>query len=157
MSIVSLPFDSYPGAGRKLLGRPTGDVARRGYGRKVLTWCDGRCTYCGLDMGGFEGWLQLSVDHVVPQQAIGAGVPADWVRDASNVVACCRSCNDLFNRDPGVTTIPATLDAFYELRDTLFAARRTRIIERRATEKAWFEANVLPDLGRPSGGKPHDD
>jgi len=157
MSTVNLPFDGYPGGGRELLGRLRGDVARRGYGRKVLTWCDGRCAYCGLDMGVFEGWLQLSVDHVVPQQAIGAGVPADWVLDASNVVACCRSCNDLFNRDPGLTASPASLDAFYVLRDTLFAARRARIMERRAAERAWFDANVVPALGRPTGDYPHDD
>ncbi|MGD0862934.1 MAG: HNH endonuclease [Candidatus Limnocylindrales bacterium] len=139
---VDLPFASYPGSGQELLGPPHGDVARRGYGRDLLAWCGERCVYCGLDMSVFEGWLQLSVDHVVPQQAIGMGVPADWVLDRANVVACCRSCNDLFNRDPGVSVVPPSLEAFLELRDASFLQRRARINERRAAERAWFEENV---------------
>jgi 5-methylcytosine-specific restriction endonuclease McrA len=140
--LVDLPFASYPGGGRELLGRPHGDVARRGYGRDILAWCGLHCVYCGLDMSKFEGWLQLSVDHVVPQQAIGMGIPADWVLDRTNLVACCRSCNDLFNRDPGVSAVPPSLEAFLELRDASFLGRRARIKERRAAEHAWFKKNV---------------
>jgi hypothetical protein len=95
-------------------------------------------------MSNFEGWLQLSVDHVVPQQASGAGFPTEWVLDATNIVACCRSCNDLFNRDPVVDPVPPTLEGFHDLRDRLYLARRARIIERRAAERAWFEEHVLP-------------
>jgi hypothetical protein len=139
---VDLPFTNYPGGGREPLGRPHGDVARRGDARALLDWCGRCCAYCGLDMSNFEGWLQLSVDHVVPQQTIGL-IPADWVLDRTNLVACCRSCNDLFNRDPGVTAVPTTPAAFFDLRDASFLRRRERIVERRAAEKAWFEENVL--------------
>lgn len=139
----ALPFDAYPSGGRVLLGKPKGDLARRGYGRDALAWCGFQCAYCGLDMSTFEGWLQLSVDHVVPQQATASGFPAEWVLGATNLVACCRSCNDLFNRDPVVDPLPPTLDAFYQLRDRLYLARRARIIERRAKERVWFEENVL--------------
>jgi hypothetical protein len=142
-----LPFDGYPSGGRALLGRPKGDIARRGYARDVLAWCGFQCAYCGLDMSIFEGWLQLSVDHVVPQQATGVGFAREWVLDASNLVACCRSCNDLFNRDPVVDPVPAGLESFFDLRDRLYVARRARIIERRATERRWFEENVLPVAG----------
>ena len=95
-------------------------------------------------MSVFEGWLQLSVDHVIPQQSVASGFPAAWVLDATNIVACCRSCNDLFNRDPHVDAVPESIEAFYDLRDRLYHARRARIIERRAQERAWFENNVLP-------------
>ena len=63
---IQLPFAAYPGHGRELLGRSHGDVARHGYARDILGWCDQECVYCELDMSTFEGWLQLSVDHVVP-------------------------------------------------------------------------------------------
>jgi hypothetical protein len=142
---ASLPFVGYPSGGRTLLGKPKGGLARRGYGRDALAWCGFQCAYCGLDMSTFEGWLQLSVDHVIPQQATVLGFPAQWVLDATNLVACCRSCNDLFNRDPIVDPLPPTLEAFYELRDRLYLIRRARIIERRATERVWFEEHVLRD------------
>jgi hypothetical protein len=144
VTIETLPFDSYPHGGRSLLGKAKGDLARRGYGRQALAWCDFACAYCGLDMSVFEGWLQLSVDHVIPQQSVTTGFPAAWVLDATNIVACCRSCNDLFNRDPHVDAVPESIVAFYDLRDRLYLARRARIIERRAEERAWFEDNVLP-------------
>lgn len=144
MTIETLPFDSYPDGGRSLLGKPKGDLARRGYGRQALAWCGFACAYCGLDMSVFEGWLQLSIDHVIPQQSVASGFPAAWVLDATNIVACCRSCNDLFNRDPHVDPVPESIEAFYALRDRLYLARRARIIVRRAEERAWFEDNVRP-------------
>jgi hypothetical protein len=146
----AIPFREYPDGGQRLLGRPKGDVARRGYGRQVLQWCGHRCAYCGLDMTMFEGWLQLSVDHVIPQQAIAAGFPEDWVLDTANLVACCRPCNDLFNRDPVIEPAPITLEGFLQLRDRLFLARQARIMERRENERAWFAEHVLPGHRRPS-------
>jgi len=109
-------------------------------------------------MSVFEGWLQLSVDHVIPQQSIASGFPAAWVLDTTNIVACCRSCNDLFNRDPHVDAIPESIEAFYDLRDRLYLARRARIIERRAEERAWFEENVhpaAPEANEPAAGPVH--
>lgn len=77
------PFDGYPEGGRSLLGKPrSGDSsARRGYGRDVLRYCRYQCAYCALDMTKFEGWLQLLVDHVVPQQMVALGFPGEWILD----------------------------------------------------------------------------
>jgi hypothetical protein len=142
----SLPFDRYPGAGRSLLGPPpTGDgTARHGYGLQALPWAGYRCAYCGLDMSTFEGWLQLSIDHVVPQQMVGAGYPREWILDAINVVAACGACNGYFNRDPVLGDPPTTLDGFCALRDRVFVERRERILKRRQVERAWFDAHVDP-------------
>jgi hypothetical protein len=101
-------------------------------------------------MGTFEGWLQLSVDHVIPQHAIAAGFPEDWVLDTSNLVACCRPCNDLFNRDPVIEPAPITLEGFLQLRDRLFLARQARIIERREKERGWFAEHVQSGQRMPS-------
>src|SRR5664279_6350489 len=35
---------------------------------------------------------------------------ASLVRSAANLVACCRPCNDLFNRAPVVESVPSTLE-----------------------------------------------
>jgi hypothetical protein len=139
-----LPFATYPGGGRQLLGVPRwGDgTARRSYGRQVHEPCGFRCAYCGLDLGTFQGWLQLSIDHVVPQQMIKAGYPKAWVLDTIYVVACCMACNGLFNRDPAALEVPTTLDAFFAIRDELFAQRRARIRVRRELERGWFEREI---------------
>ncbi len=144
--IAELPFLAYPEGGRVLLDKPRwGDgTARRSYGLKALEWCGYRCAYCGLDMSTFEGWLQLSVDHVIPQQSQGAGYPAEWILDAINVVAACMACNGYFNRDPVLDAVPTTLEAFCDIRDRVFRDRQARILARRETERAWFETNVLP-------------
>lgn len=111
---------------------------------KALEWCGYRCAYCGLDMSTFDGWLQLSIDHVIPQQMQGAGYPAEWVLDAINVVAACMACNGYFNRDPVVDAVPATLEAFCVIRDRVFLERKERILTRRDVERSWFAANIRP-------------
>jgi hypothetical protein len=142
----AVPFDAYPEGGRALLGKPKwGDgTARRSYGVKALKWCGYRCTYCGLPMSSFEGWLQLSIDHVVPQQMQSVGYPTEWVLDAINVVAACLACNGFFNRDPVIGDVPTTLEAFCDIRDRVFVERKAQILERRAAELAWLETNINP-------------
>jgi hypothetical protein len=138
------PFDKYPDKGLKPIRRLRGTVARHGHAREVLENGGFACAYCGLDMTVFEGWLQLSVDHVIPQQMVTFNWNPDWVLDEFNVVACCRPCNDLFNRDPVLGDPPASLEEFIAIRDRVFADRRVRILERRAAERDWFDANVTP-------------
>jgi hypothetical protein len=98
-------------------------------------------------MSTFEGWLQLSIDHVIPQQMQGAGYPAEWVLDAINVVTACLACNGYFNRDPVLGEVPRTLETFCDIRDRVFRERRARILERRATERSWFEGHIKPRDG----------
>jgi hypothetical protein len=143
---VDLPFAAYPGSGRKLLGkRRWGDgTARRSYGVKALEWCGYRCAYCRLDMSTFEGWLQLSIDHVIPQQSQGAGYPAEWILDATNLVAARLACNGYFNRDPVLDAVPLTLEAFYDIRGRVFRQRKGRMLARREAELVWFNAHIRP-------------
>ncbi|HEY7023409.1 MAG TPA: hypothetical protein VH371_00435 [Candidatus Limnocylindrales bacterium] len=70
------------------------------------------------------------------------------VEDAINVVAACGACNGLFNRDPAVADVPATLDDFLTIRDELFRARKARILERRAKERDWFDKNIWAGAAR---------
>ena len=148
-----LPFSAYPESGRSLLGKPRwGDgTARRSYGVKALEWCGYRCAYCHLDMSSFEGWLQLSIDHVVPQQMQGAGYPTEWVLDAINVVAACMACNGYFNRDPVVGEVPTTLESFCDIRDRVFRERKARILVRRATERTWFDEHIRQGASEDDG------
>lgn len=138
------PFDQYPEEGRRPTKRLTGALARHGYAHEVLRYCGYRCTYCGLDMSKFEGWLQLSIDHVIPQQMVKRGWNPEWVFDRFNVVASCRPCNDLFNRDPVLGDPPSDLSSFLTLRDRVYVDRRARIRQRRAEERRWFGKNVTP-------------
>ena len=95
-------------------------------------------------MSTFEGWLQLSIDDVIPLQPQGAGYPAEWILDAINVVAACMACNGYSNRDPVLDAVPVTLEAFCDIRDRVFGERKARILARRATERAWFDNHIRP-------------
>lgn len=141
-----MPFDAYPQGGRVLLDKPWwGDgTARRSYGVEVLRWCGFRCAYCGLDMSTFDGWLQLSIDHVIPQQMQSVGYPPQWVLDSINLVAACMACNGYFNRDPVIGEVPMTLEAFGDLRDRVFTERSVRIRDRRSKERTWFDGHINP-------------
>jgi ADP-ribosylglycohydrolase len=140
-----LPFARYTSGGRALLGRPRqGDVtARHGYGPPVFEECGYTCVYCGLDMEHtYEWWLQISVDHVVPRNAVSRGYPAEWIEDIANLVTCCRACNEFGNQFT-VTDLPsANAEAFFDLRDQVFAIRKANILARHATERAWYEGRV---------------
>ncbi len=78
------------------------------------------------------------------------GFPREWVRSTANLVACCRPCNDLFNRDPVIEAVPSTLEGFFDLRDAIFLQRRAKILARRAEERAGFEEHVIEE--REPGG-----
>ncbi len=103
-----------------------------------------RCAYCGLNLGEFEGWLQLSVDHVIPQQMVALGYPAEWVLDEANVVACCARAIDLSRPPSDHRRSRRRVEEFFDVRDRVFAERRERILERRDVERRWFDAHVAP-------------
>ncbi len=153
----SLPFDRYPNGGRTRLGRPAwGDgTARTGYGKPVFDACGYSCVYCGLDMrASFENWLQLSVDHVVPAQMGRSGVyDSDLVEDLTNLVTCCRACNDFGNRYTVSEPRPESDEAFYALRDRVFVTRKAAVHAKRAQQRAVFESMPAagPDLPEPEG------
>ena len=142
MADADLPFTRYRHGGRTPLGRPKqGDMtARHGYGPPVFAECGYACVYCGLDMGAtFEAWLQLSVDHVIPRQMADRGWPRALVEDITNLVTCCRACNDLGNRFVAMGDAPADEASFYDTRDRVFAERSATIRRRRSEERAIFE------------------
>jgi hypothetical protein len=137
-----LPFDSYEGGGRHLLGTPPfgGGSIRRDYGVPVFEQCGWSCAYCGVDLGdAYEGWLGLSVEHVVPQSLLRQGYLEAWIEDITNKVTCCRHCNEFLNQFAVSEPVPATLDQFFDLRDRVFQEKRKRAVERHASEREWYD------------------
>jgi hypothetical protein len=103
-------------------------TARGGYGVQVFARDNYRCRYCGYDMGStYRGWLQLSVDHVVPAHMAKLGYAKDLIEDMANLVTCCRSCNDFGNRYVVADPFPGDGEQFFNLRDRVFVQRRGRI------------------------------
>lgn len=153
-----LPFTNYRGGGRRRLGKPRqgNATARSGYGPPVFEQCGYECVYCGLDMRAtFESWLQLSVDHVVPAQMARRGYPADLVEDVTNLVTCCRACNDFGNRFTVQDPPPTSDDAFYDIRDRVFRERKAAIRAKREQERSIYQR--LPAAGPdrpPPAGEP---
>lgn len=145
-----LPFVPYEGGGRKRLNKPApGNLtARTGYGLPVFRQCGYVCVYCGLDMRAtFENWLQLSVDHVIPRQMKDHGFEEALIEDITNLVTCCRACNDFGNRYLVAGDAPTSDDAFYDLRDRVFRHRKETILARREAERVAYERAMDDDRG----------
>lgn len=125
---------------RMRLGVPSqGDgTARGGYGRGIFEMDRYTCAYCGLSMlKDFESYLQLSVDHVVPQST--KGYDPVLIEDMANRVTCCRACNEFSNRYRADTPADPTEDTFWELRERVFRERRALILKRREGELERYE------------------
>lgn len=146
MSGPELPFDRYRDGGRKPLGRPRqGDLtARHGYGPPVFRECGFACVYCGLAMSEpYENWLQLSVDHVVPSGMRSHGYPTEWLEDITNLVTCCRPCNEFLNAFAVAETVPTEWVGFYDVRDRAFAKKKALLRAKQERERAWYEEHVV--------------
>lgn len=142
-----LPFDQYPGGGKVLLGRISGDNCRRGYGLRFMQITgQGACAYCRAELvSAFDAWLQIAIDHVVPERVCrDLGVPEAWTQDALNKVLACAACNGFGNRyrPAADTECPTTLEAFIDLRDRIFAERKRKILERRVDEQAFYQRRL---------------
>lgn len=142
---MSLPFQDYPGRGRRLLGGTRGTVCRREYGLDFMRKTGQRvCAYCGADFtDSYRTWLTMALDHVVPAGVCkGLGIPAEWREDCSNKVLACAACNGFRNRyrPPVEPNAPMTLEAFYALRDRIFVERSARIVESHDADRAFFES-----------------
>jgi hypothetical protein len=101
----------------------------------------------------FENWLQLSVDHVIPRQMVRLGFPVELIEDITNLVTYCRACNDFGNRFTVAGQPPTTDEAFYDLRDRIFAERRAAIAAKRESERAIYAQIPVagPDRPAPAG------
>lgn len=144
-----LPFDAYPGKGRRLLGPPKAGTgsSRTGYGLALQRMTgQSACAYCGLDLvADFHRWLLLTVDHVVPRaEAQHLGIPPMFYEDAVNLVLACSGCNGYLNQYQVANEPSAewTIEAFADLRDSVFRDRHQRIEERRIQEQAIFDKLV---------------
>lgn len=144
MSSPARPFARYPRLGAELLGIPGlgGGTARHGYGLPVFAQCGYDCVYCGRNMAApYESWLDLSVDHVVPNHLVGAGWPREWVYDLINLVTCCRACNEFLNGYRVIDTAPpATFAEFVAIRDRVFDEKAARAADRHAVERGRYTA-----------------
>lgn len=146
MSTSRLPFDRYQHGGRSPLGRPRqGDVtARHGYGPPVFAECGFACVYCGFDMSKpYENWLQLSVDHVVPSGARSHGYLPEWLEDITNLVTCCRPCNEFSNAFVVGEPPPSDWNGFYDVRDRAFHDKQALVTVKHHRERQWYEDNVV--------------
>lgn len=146
---ASPPFSRYDRGGTDLLGIPAfrDGTARHGYGPPVFAACGYQCAYCGFDMASpYEAWLNLSVDHVVPQHLTKAAWPREWLLDLINLVTCCRACNEFLNgyRVADLSP-PASLPDFVVVRDRVFAEKLQHAQKRHAIERERFAA------ARPAG------
>jgi hypothetical protein len=97
----------------------------------------------------YESWLDVSVDHVVPQSTAWQGRGKAWIRDIFNLVTCCRACNEFLNQYTVRDKEPATVDEFTTLRDQVFAAKREKARKRHDDERVTFEHLRETERGRP--------
>lgn len=134
------PFDQYPAGGRQLLGKSKGSNCRHEYGLEFMRLTGQHCcAYCERDLTvGFETWVTMALDHVVPVSVCkAAGIAEQFCEDLANTVLACGACNGLDNRfQPSVTVDPHR--SIFDLRDAIFAERKARIKVRREQEEQFF-------------------
>ncbi len=151
-----LPFEKYEGKGRRLIETPLkrGSSSRTGYGLNTFERCGLTCVYCGYEMKTYKNWLNISVDHVVPinaleyWQRIQSSVIFDkelkkWIHNVSNTVTCCGACNVFLQNpinDKNPKSKPKTLNGFFNLRDQIFMEKKKIAKERHKKEKEWFDS-----------------
>jgi hypothetical protein len=85
----------------------------------------------------------MALDHVIPKSVcIALGLPEDWREDCSNKVLACGACNGFRNRYKLSIDVvqPLTRDAFYQLRDHVFAERKSLIAASHESDRAFFES-----------------
>ena len=103
----------------------TAEVEAKVYQRDRWT-----CVYCGFDGRSFDSWMQLTLDHVVPQH-----IKKDHSEE--NLVACCTACNSITSR---MTFKPDDSKA------KIIKAKRERVRERRKWYLDRWKELVLPHL-----------
>ena len=132
-----LPFEAYPQQGRTLLGRVKGANCRHEYGLQFMQKTgQSACAYCGLDFAAsYENWLEMALDHVVPVSVCKYfSLPVDWTEDCSNRVLACAACNGFDNRYKQAIeeVCPQSLAEFFNMRDRIFAERKSRVADRKS-------------------------
>jgi hypothetical protein len=147
-----LPFESYPGGGRKLLGHVKGANCRHEYGLQFMKVTgQTKCAYCSMDFTeSYDNWLQMALDHVVPSGVGKAkGIDKDgctnWLDDSSSKVLACATCNTLDNRHALTDSefCPSSVEDYFDLRDRVFSRRKTIVWRKRLAERRFFEGNVF--------------
>ena len=154
-----MPFDVYPGRGRRLLGPLRNkDDCRHGCGRQLMQVTgQTRCAYCGVDFAqDYYTWLLQQVDHVVPTNTAAKrlGIPQEMREDITNLVIACAGCNSFCNQYDDPNEVPPeagwTEELFFDLRDRMFEKRLQVVAERRNQEVAFF--NSQPWLAQDQAG-----
>jgi 5-methylcytosine-specific restriction endonuclease McrA len=108
---------------KTLSGTALGD-----YGATIFERDHFTCAYCGFDGRLFDNWMQLSVDHILPQSLGGHSGP-------ENIITACRACNSITSRMrfPGGKT-----------REQILEDKRSRVAERREKFYDWWLKGVAP-------------
>ena len=88
------------------------------------------CCYCGYVGRQFEHWLQLTIDHVLPQSSGG-----DESED--NLVVACHHCNSVTNKMKFDSSIS---------KKEIIKAKRKYIAERRIEFFQHWQSKVLPHI-----------
>src|SRR5262249_36557075 len=126
-----------------LLGKVVGANCRHEYGLKFMRiTAQTKCAYCGHDFAAsYENWLHMALDHVVPKSVcVGFGLGSEWVEDCANKALACTACNGFDNRykpSPHIAC-PLSLGEFFNLRDRIFAERKTTILRKHNEERQFF-------------------
>lgn len=96
--------------------------------------CHFTCVYCGFDGRTFDGWMQMTIDHILPKSCEGSDEP-------DNRVAACGSCNSITSRMKFERTAS---------REEILEKKRQYVAEsRRKFYRVWAERVMPRYLERP--------
>ena len=150
----ALPFDTYPNRGSEPFHLKKGYNTRLEDGPEFMRLTrQTACAYCNSDfLGGYETWLTMALDHVVPTSVCKEkNIPPEWADDFSNMVLSCGACNGLRNRYTYIKSIllPLSRESFVEMRNCIFVERKDLILAAREKERTEFH-KLLREFKRTS-------
>lgn len=109
---------------------------------RILERDNFRCTYCGFDGRSFDNWMQLTIDHIIPQ--------AQEVNDNDdNLTTACHSCNSLTSKLPENVT-KKSKDEIIKLKRTIVLKSRGELLKR------WYESVTVNHLNHLDHLNSHD-
>jgi len=86
------------------------------------------CQYCGFDGSSFDNWLQMSLDHILPQSCGGTD-------EENNLIPSCRACNSFMSA--------MKFEKGKNIKDIL-TIKRERVHESRMSNFLNWEKDVVP-------------
>jgi hypothetical protein len=102
--------------------------------REIFSRDNYTCQYCGYNGKQFQNWLQLTIDHIIPQRIGGNN-------ESNNLVTCCHKCNSITGYSREMMEIDKSM-----AREEILKLKKDYVQKSSESYKEFWKAQVAPEL-----------